>query len=156
MRRKDREITDLEEILSIIDRAAFLTLALSDEEGPYSLPINYGYEEADGKITFYIHSAMEGRKLAALRSGRKLSLSIALFDGYICSGEEKSWTSFFESFIGFGWAEELLDHDRKAKAMNTLMKKASGREHAFPEGSLNGTAVFAIHVDSYSAKRKKD
>lgn len=156
MRRKDREITNLEDIKAIVEKGTFLTVALTDENGPYSLPLNYGYEEKDGIFIFYVHSAMEGRKVDAFRKGIPVSISITSFNGYHGSEEGSTWTSFFESFIGFGNAREIIEHREKSRAMNTLMRRAAKREFAFPEGSLAGTAVFAFDISNYSAKRKVD
>ena len=44
MRRKDREITDFDEIVSIIKRCDVCRLALNDEEFPYIVPLNFGLE----------------------------------------------------------------------------------------------------------------
>ena len=44
MRRKDREITDIEEIRDIIEKCKVCRLAMQDEEGLYLVPLNFGYE----------------------------------------------------------------------------------------------------------------
>lgn len=156
MRRKDREVTNLEEIKQILDQGTFLTVAFSDEEGPYSLPLNYGYDEEDGKIFFYVHSAKEGRKVDAFRKGVKVSVSITSFDGYHGSESGDSWTCYFKSFIGFGNAVEITSHEEKSHALNTLMKRVAKREFDFSEKDLANTAIFAFKIHSYSAKRKID
>ena len=43
MRRSDREITDLGEILSIINDCKVIHLAMVDDGEPYLLPLNFGY-----------------------------------------------------------------------------------------------------------------
>lgn len=50
MRRKDREITDKNEIMDIIDRSKVIRIAFTGEEYPYVLPFNFGYEEKDGRM----------------------------------------------------------------------------------------------------------
>ena len=54
MRRKDREITDRKEIIGIVNDAKVMRIAFFDEEYPYVLPFNFGYEEKDGRLYFYI------------------------------------------------------------------------------------------------------
>lgn len=154
MRRKDRELTNINDIIAIVEKGTFLTVALVDEEGPYSLPLNYGFEVENGKFTFYVHSAMEGRKVAAFRKGVDVSISITSFDGYHGSEDGCSWTCYFESFIGFGQVREITDFEEKCKAMNTLMKRVAKREFSFSEKMLGGTAVFAFDILKYSAKKK--
>ena len=67
MRRKDREILDLDKIESIIAGARYMHLGMFDENYPYVVPLHYGYEMKDGKLTFYVHGAKEGHKLDCLR-----------------------------------------------------------------------------------------
>ena len=59
MRRKDKEIKDKKEIESIIKRAKVCRIALSDNNMPYIIPVNYGYKNN----CIYIHSASEGKKI---------------------------------------------------------------------------------------------
>ena len=63
MRRSDREITDLGEILSIINDCKVIHLAMVDDGEPYLLPLNFGYSYENGAFSFFCHSAREGRKL---------------------------------------------------------------------------------------------
>lgn len=42
-------------------------LGMFDENYPYVVPLHYGYEMKDGKLTFYVHGAKEGHKLDCLR-----------------------------------------------------------------------------------------
>lgn len=67
MRRSDREITDLGEILSIINDCKVIHLAMVDDGVPYLLPLNFGYVCESGAFSFFCHSAREGRKLDTLR-----------------------------------------------------------------------------------------
>ena len=56
MRRQEREITDKEMILDILNRSQIVHLGLVDEGEPYVVPMNYGYV-MDDKLTLYLHSA---------------------------------------------------------------------------------------------------
>ena len=50
MRRKDREVTNIIEILQIIEKAKVLHLALFDADYPYIVPLHYGYEYTEGGL----------------------------------------------------------------------------------------------------------
>ena len=52
MRRKDREVTNIIEILQIIEKAKVLHLALFDADYPYIVPLHYGYEYLRGYLDF--------------------------------------------------------------------------------------------------------
>lgn len=66
MRRKDREITDINEIIKIIDECEIIRLGLADGDFPYIVPLNFAYDVKDNQIAFYIHGAMAGRKYELL------------------------------------------------------------------------------------------
>ena len=76
MRRKDREITDPEQIRAILGRARVLHLGLYDGEYPYVVPMHYGFTFEDGKLTLYTHCAKEGRKLELLRRDARVFVEI--------------------------------------------------------------------------------
>ena len=68
MRRNDREITEFSEMTDVMKRCDGCRLALNDEEGyPYLLPLNFGMEETDGRVTLYFHGAKEGKKYDLIR-----------------------------------------------------------------------------------------
>ena len=53
MRRKDRELKDMADIVSIAKRETVCTVAFHDEPCPYLIPLNYGAEVEDGKLILY-------------------------------------------------------------------------------------------------------
>ena len=60
MRRNDREITEFSEMTDVMKRCDVCRLALNDEDGyPYLLPLNFGMEETDGRVTLYFHGIRE-------------------------------------------------------------------------------------------------
>ena len=76
MRRKDREITHIHTILDLVSECKVCRLAMTDGGVPYIVPLNYGYEYADGALTFYFHSAKEGRKLEILKKNPTVCLEL--------------------------------------------------------------------------------
>ena len=50
MRRNDREVTDFDEIVKIIDECEVLRLGLADGDYPYIVPMNFAYRVTDGRI----------------------------------------------------------------------------------------------------------
>ena len=66
MRRKEREVIDYAEIEEIIRSAGCAGLILGGMY-PYIVPMNFGYENVNGRRTLFFHCAGEGRKLDLLR-----------------------------------------------------------------------------------------
>ena len=63
MRRKDREITEFEQMRVILDACDCARLGLVDEQGAYIVPMNFGWEEQNGKLALYFHGAADGKSL---------------------------------------------------------------------------------------------
>ena len=64
MRRKDREITDFNEMIEIIKKCDVCRIALNDEAFPYIVPLNFGLDVQGEQVFLYFHAAMEGKKPA--------------------------------------------------------------------------------------------
>ena len=76
MRRRDREVTDSNEIIHILDTGKVLHLGLVDQGKPYIVPMNYGYILEGNKLVFYLHGALEGRKLDIIRNNSDCCVQI--------------------------------------------------------------------------------
>ena len=87
MRRKDREVTNIDEILQIIERAKILHLGLFDSEYPYVLPLHYGYEYTEGSLIFYLHSAKEGHKLDLIKNNPNVCIEMECDVNLVSGGE---------------------------------------------------------------------
>ena len=73
MRRNDREVTDLSEIIEIMKNCDVCRLALNDDGFPYILPLNFGMAVNGDKITLYFHSALEGYAVSIKSSADRSS-----------------------------------------------------------------------------------
>ena len=153
MRRADREITKLDEIVSIINDCKVIHLAMMDGEELYLLPLNFGYAYENGSFSFYIHSAREGRKLEVLHKNPTVAFEMD------CRGALEEHAAacqcgyYFASVIGVGHVE-FLDGAGKLAALSALMRHMAGREDAFTEEQARAAEVFAIRADKLSAKAK--
>ena len=67
MRRNEREIKDMQDIVSVIEGCQVMRLAIPDEPAPYLVPLNFGFERTEQGVAFYFHSAVAGRKVELLR-----------------------------------------------------------------------------------------
>ncbi len=110
MRRKDRELTDVDENIRIVEKAKILHLGLFDSDYPYVLPLHYGYEYADGIIVLYLHSAKEGHKLDLIRTNPNVCVEMEC-DVHLISGGEApcKYGAAYASVIGHGRAEVIND-----------------------------------------------
>lgn len=54
MRRKDREITDIDKTETIIASARYMHLGMFDGEVPYIVPLHYGYQMEKGSKIYIV------------------------------------------------------------------------------------------------------
>ena len=57
MRRSEREVKDHERLLGILEACDCLRLAIADEEAPYIVPVNFGWEEQEGRLRLFLGQA---------------------------------------------------------------------------------------------------
>ncbi len=81
LRRKDKQITEEQELLDIIQGQNFMTLALCRDQEPYLVTLNYGFDP-EAKC-FYFHCAQEGKKLAYLNANPTVWGQVVEDHGYL-------------------------------------------------------------------------
>ncbi len=160
--KKIFEITDLVMIHAILDQAAYGTLAVTEGETPYAVPVNFVRVGGD----IYFHGALSNRKMKALRANPRVSLSVVESYSVIASffssteGSACPATHFFKSVSIDGIASLVESREEKAVMFTVLMEKLQpeGGYKPFSEESydkvLKATAVVKIIPERTCAKFK--
>lgn len=180
MRRADREVTDPQEIHSIIDAAHVVNVAYSDAEGLTVVPVDFGYEWskparladanaasiAQPRLVMYLHSSPIGRKADALRAAGERGLNVS-FD-LIADGSQTipgrtlcNWGRAYASVVGTGTATIVNDVHEAAHGLSLLMAHEAGMADGagaptatFTEQQVRSVMVWRIDVDVFTAKRR--
>lgn len=154
MRRTDREVKEMEDILSIIEKCDVCRLAFFDEEYPYIIPLNFGYSYENEELLLYFHGAKVGKKIDLIAANNKVGFEMDCSHELIEGEEACEYSMAFESVCGNGRVE-LLNQDAKIHALNRLMKQYTSKEDfQFNEKALAVTEVFQVNVSSITGKRK--
>ena len=156
MRRNDREITDIKEKLDILQKCKVCRLGLSENDRPYIVPLNYGYNFENNKLTLFFHSALEGKKIDILQKNNLACFEVDS-DTQLIEGENPCNYSYaFKSIIGFGKISFLEDPKEKTEALNFIMKHQTDKDtvYNFPPEMLNKVAVYKMTVDEFTGKQK--
>ena len=128
-----------------------LWLALTDDDGPHCVPVNFA--EENGII--YIHSGRKGRKAACLNSGNRVAFSAAIDIKMKKRGENACDQSYrFKSVMGSGTPREL-EGDDKMHGLDLITIKLMGRQLPYNNKMLPATAVYAIDIDTATARIKE-
>lgn len=152
--RREREVTDLQEIIGILDRAKIVHVGMIDGDMPYVVPMNYGYTMENEKLTLYLHGATRGRKLDVLRVNPKVFIEIDT-DIVPFAGEAACQHGVcYSSVMGEGTAELVEDVDGKKEGLKILMKTQTGKNFDFVDKMVGGVTVIKIHVSEFTAKKR--
>lgn len=152
--RREKEVTDINEIIGILDRAKIVHVGMIDGDMPYVVPMNYGYTMEEGRLTLYVHGATAGRKLDALRVNPKVFVEI---DTDIVPFEGKAACQYgttYSSVMGEGEAELVEDPQGKMEGLRILMRTQTGKEFEFSEKMVMGVTVIKIKVSDFTAKKR--
>ncbi len=152
--RREREITDLEQIIKILEKENIIHIGLVDGNEPYVVPMNYGFTMEDGKLTLYLHGATEGKKLDLMRANPKIFFSIesdiTAFSGSVAC----QYGTSYSSIMGKGIAEILENPQDKINGLSLFMKSQTGLDFEFNERMVSAVAVIKIDVSEYTAKHR--
>lgn len=150
MRRKDKEITDKHEMESILEKAIVCRIALSDNNMPYVIPVNFGYKDD----CIYFHSATEGKKIDILKKNNNICFEVDIDHEIIEHTRPCSFGMKYLSVIGFGAAKIIEDIEKKKEALNIIMDHYSpGNNFEYRERMLNRILVIQVRIDSMTGKK---
>ena len=155
MRRSDGEVKDPLRIEQFISKEQIMRVAFYDNGDIYVVPLNYGFEIAEGQYRFYFHGAKAGRKYELSKIRPSVGFEI---DGRYELLEAESacdYSAKFQSVIGTGVISIIDDLEEKERGLNILMKQVAGEKAwHYSQEMLNGVAVFRLDVEKISCKAK--
>ena len=155
MRRKDREVSDINDLLSIVEECRICHLGLLDDKGMYIVPLNYGFEYINQNLVLYFHSAQVGRKIDAIKQNPNVCIEMDC-DHRLIEGDLACDYSFgFKSIIGNGKASIINDYDEKIKGLSLLMKHETQKEFEFDEKMVHRVSVIKVVLDEFTGKYHK-
>lgn len=155
MRRKDREITDLNTIKKIIEKCKIMHLGLSKDNTPYVVPLNFGFDPQNNLV--YFHCASQGMKLDFLESNSLACLQFCT--GYNLSVPENpdqgcGYGFNYESVTAWGKGAVVYDTAEKIRALKLLMIQQTGKDFEFTEKEAQTVTIVRIKIDSFSGKKR--
>ncbi|WP_277056424.1 pyridoxamine 5'-phosphate oxidase family protein [Treponema socranskii] len=155
MRRKDREVTDIRQIESIIEKAKVVHIGMIDSGAPYVVPMQYGYVFTDGALTLYLHSAQEGRKIDCIKKNQNVCIELETDIAPISGGDIPcKYSSAYASVMGDGTAEIVEDPKEKVFGLESIMKTQTGKAFTVSEEMAAAVSVIKISVPRVTAKSR--
>ncbi len=156
MRRNDREVTDKQTIIDIIESCQCCRIGFQDDSEVYIVPLNFGYEDNGQRLVFYFHGAKEGRKIDLIAKNPHVGFEMDTnHEVYIKNnnGTACTYTARFQSVIGTGKVSMVCDSNEKKHGLLLLMKHTTQKgEWSFDEKMLDTVAVFKLEAEKLSCK----
>ena len=154
MRRSDREIKDLNQILNILSRCDTIRLGINGGDYPYVVPLSFGFEVESKSIVFYTHGAKDGQKHDLIEKDNKVCVEASIFHKFVKMPNINALTTEYESFIGFGRAE-IISGQGAIKGLDLICEHAGFKGFEYDEEkALATTRIYKIIVDSFTGKRR--
>ena len=154
MTRRERQVTDMDEIIKILNKAKVLHLGLVDGDEPYVVPMNYGYTLEDGELCIYLHGATVGRKIDIINKNPKvffeMECDVTPFEGKVAC----QYGTTYASVMGKGTAVVLDDVNEKIDGLSKFMKTQTGKDFTFDEKMVSIVNVIKITATSFTAKKR--
>lgn len=152
MRRKDREVTEFQQIVDILSRCDSIRIGINGNEYPYVIPVSFGMEIAEGKVVVYFHSAIKGMKIDLLNANNKICVEGDIF--IRTEDTAHGITTRYESVMGFGRCVFLNDITDIIHGLKLICEHYGYSDYQVEScGSLTHVMVGKITLDKIFGKR---
>lgn len=153
MRRKDREITNPEQIMDILKTHNLLRLGLCKNNQPYIVPMNFGFAQKQGKLYLYMHGAGQGKKIDYIQANPNVCFEMDQNHQIVQDASPQNWTAHYTSIVGFGKIKILTQAEEKLAGLSALMLHCGYKGPlSLPQSMLAQTCVLQLTVEEISAK----
>lgn len=155
IRRKEKAITNKEDLYKILKNTNYITIALCKDNTPYLVSLSHGFDEQ--KNCIYFHCASEGKKIDYLESNPIVWGQVILDQGYIEGECDHKYASVqFKGSVIF-----ITDFNEKVHALTVMTKQIdknfkSTIEKHFKKHSIEKVHMGKINIDYLSGKKHKE
>jgi nitroimidazol reductase NimA-like FMN-containing flavoprotein (pyridoxamine 5'-phosphate oxidase superfamily) len=152
VRRKDREITDSDEMHRVLKATKYVTIALCMEGEPYLVALSHGYDQT--RNCLYFHCAPEGKKLSYAQANPKV-WGQAVLDFGVTQECDYAYSSVHFS----GKLSLITDLNEKKHAMEALIRQVSldpeSKLAKIKSEKLESTTMGRIDINYISGKSNR-
>ncbi len=159
VRRSDRAVSDDDWIKSLLHRAPVGYLATVQGSQPFINSNLFVYDGA--QHTIYMHTARVGRTQANVAAHESVCFTVSEMGRLLPADEALEFSVEYAGVVVFGTAVIVQDHEEAAHGLQILLDKYAphlkpGQDYRpiMPE-EIKRTAVYRIHIDSWSGKKKE-
>lgn len=151
-------VTDLEWMKTLLKEEEICHLAMSENDNPYIVPINYAYMDD----MLVLHCAMQGKKLDLIRKNPSVCLAINRHPDKVKYHAEKKCHYRYQSVIVYGKARFVEKAEDRVKWINKFRGYFNNRLPwtNSPNQDNITTAercgIIIVDIESMTARRRED
>lgn len=152
IRRKEKEISDKNEMLAILENAGYITIAMCVDNEPYLVTLSHGYDRERNCI--YFHCAREGKKIDILKEQNKVWGQALMDKGYV----QGSCDQLYATTQFMGRVTFVENSDEKKHALEVMINALEddpqkALDTQLTEKSIKGVQIGRVDIEYMSGKK---
>ncbi|MDD4564371.1 MAG: pyridoxamine 5'-phosphate oxidase family protein [Eubacteriales bacterium] len=159
MRRKDRELKDINAIFEVVKNCSVAHVAMVDEGKPYVVALNFGYERNNDELTLYFHGAYEGKKIDIFKKNPSVYFQMDCINEFIEGTLENpcDYCWRYDSVMGSGDVEFIENEAEKKHALNRIIQHLGKTEEHFdfPSQMFSKTCTYRVRSTDITGKHRE-
>lgn len=136
MRRKDRQITDENELNEILTQGKYTIISMCRDNEPYIVTLSYGYDK--GKNVLYFHTGLKGLKIEFINSNSNVCATI-IDDGGYTMGE---CAHKYRSIVINGKISIVENLEEKKYGMEVILEHLEDNPSVIKERALKNEKIY--------------
>ena len=157
MRRSEWEVTDYKQMLEFMEACDICRIGMRDGEGVYILPLNFGYQEENGKLVLYFHGAKEGKKIDLLQENPNVSFEMDCKHKMTLANKDVACTYSFSyaSIMGHCTVSLITEPEQIREGLQCVMSHYTQRsDWTFLDSAVNRVTVLRLEISDWSCKTR--
>ena len=150
-RRTERKMKTSQEMELLLERMSVGRLAVTTEDGPYIIAVNYLFFEG----SIYFHSAPSGRKMEAIQADSRVCFLVDEVGPQVLWAQRCGISQVYKSVICFGKAEFVEGLLEKRRILEKMVQKYVPSSYPLSpmiDQNVKKTAVVRVVIESMTGK----
>ncbi|BFU59729.1 MULTISPECIES: pyridoxamine 5'-phosphate oxidase family protein [Rodentibacter] len=153
IRRRDRAITDYNQMLEIMAQCDVCRLGLRDNESVYIVPLNFGFTTENEKLTLYFHGFVKGKKIDLIQQTPIAAFEMDRKHSIVKADIACHYSFLYQSIMGKGEISIIDNEEEKIAALQCLMANYTQKSNwQFEKQELQKIVVIKLVVTEWSCK----
>ena len=155
IRRKEKAIDSDDEMVSILEKAKYITIAMCQNNEPYLVTLSHGYDKENHCI--YFHCAQEGKKVDILSQHNAVWGQAIEDHGYAEGSCDHLYVSIhFKGRVTFVEAIEEKEHALRVMINSLEPDPEKVIKEQITKKSIRRVNIGRINIDYMSGKKSKE